>query len=84
MQSMPKPHTMKPHPLKEPAMHRRTRTRIAVASTLPTLLAVAACGVLAATGALAWQIPCAGLVALVFQGVLTDVRLGRGPAAGRS
>ncbi|WP_336050306.1 hypothetical protein [Streptomyces sp. CA2R101] len=65
-------------------MHRRTRTRIAVASTLPTLLAVAACGVLATTGALAWRTPCAGLVALVFQGVRTAVRLRRGPAAGTS
>lgn len=63
-------------------MHRRTRIRIAVASTLPTLIAVAACGVLTATGALAWPVPCAGLVALVFQGVLTGVRLRRGPVGG--
>ncbi|MFG2530685.1 hypothetical protein [Streptomyces sp. NPDC048516] len=58
--------------------------RIAVASTLPALLAVVACGVLAATGALVWQVPCAGPVALVFQGMLTAVRLRRGPVGDAS
>ncbi|MEU9122789.1 hypothetical protein AB0C96_23485 [Streptomyces sp. NPDC048506] len=64
-------------------MQRRTRTRIAVASTVPTLLAVLLCGVLAATGALAWQVPGAVLIALAFQAALTSVRLRRRSAAAR-
>ncbi|GHG62377.1 hypothetical protein [Streptomyces griseocarneus] len=68
-------------------MDRRTRMRIALTSTFPTLLTLPLCCLLAAVGAAPWDILLALPVALTVHAVINFIRLGpRLPAAdaGRS
>ncbi|UNO41511.1 hypothetical protein [Streptomyces sp. MST-110588] len=56
---------------------RRTRTRIAALSTLPTLLTVPLCALLATAGTLPWSVPLSVLLALCVQALITYTRLSR-------
>ncbi|WP_037841432.1 hypothetical protein [Streptomyces sp. NRRL F-5126] len=58
-------------------MNRRTRVRIAFASTVPTFLAVAACCLLAAVGSVAWSLLLAVAVSIPVHAAFTYARLGR-------
>lgn len=58
-------------------MSRRTRLRIALTSTFPTLLAVPACCLLAAVGMVPWSLLLALPVALAVHAAITFRRLNR-------
>jgi hypothetical protein len=55
-------------------MNRRTRLRLALASTLPVLLTVPVCCLLAALGAVSWDVPVAVSFALAGYAVADFVR----------
>ncbi|MFF7725428.1 hypothetical protein [Streptomyces sp. NPDC008001] len=57
-------------------MSRRTRMRIALASTFPTLLTVPVCILLAALGVVPWGLLLALPVALAVHAAITFFRLG--------
>ncbi|MEF3118778.1 hypothetical protein [Streptomyces chrestomyceticus] len=67
---------------------RSARTRLAIASVLPTLITVPLCAALATAGALPWAVVPAVVVASAVQGWVAYVRLGvrgiTGPAPGGS
>ncbi|MEU3031568.1 hypothetical protein ACPCBC_33065 [Streptomyces incarnatus] len=65
-------------------MNRRTRTRIAVTSTVPTLLTLPLLCLLAAAGALPWTLLLALPPALAVHAAVTFARLDRGPSTARS
>lgn len=56
-------------------MNRGTRIRIALTSTLPTLLTVPVCCLLGALGAVPWSVLLALPVALAVHAAVTFVRL---------
>lgn len=63
-------------------MNRRTRARVALASTFPTLLAVPVICLMAALGAVPWDLLLALPFALAAHAAVTFVRLKPGPVSG--
>ncbi|MGV4925755.1 hypothetical protein K2224_18685 [Streptomyces sp. BHT-5-2] len=64
-------------------MNRRTRRRIALASTFPTLLTVPLCALLVALGLMPWTILLAVPIALAVQVAITLTRLRSASSNGR-
>ena len=56
-------------------MNRRTRTRVALVSALPSFLTVPLCAVPAAAGVVSWAVLPALLLAVLVQPALTYTRL---------